>query len=394
VAIEDVSIVGIGTSDAFGFDLGKSPLRLQAEAFGAALSDSGLAAGDIDGFVTAKGAPRGVDYEEFVLALGLDIRWSSQLWTHGRWATNAILEAAMVIDAGLADVVAVANSSVTMRGYGQHLRGLGEGSIREGMRDIGGGHGEHDIHGLDTPGASTALVAKAYIERYGASPEDLGAIAIALRDHATRNPMAVMRDKPLTAETYLAEPWIVEPFRRADYCLASEGATCLILTGRQRAADLAGRPVRIASGEGVHASRDDYIVFARPGLGVGISRDRPLADDPARRVYARAGIDVGDVDALYTYDSFTSNVWMTLERFGFCGEGEAWSYVADVGLGPDAAVPVNTNGGLLSEAHLLGYGHVIEMVRQLRGTAGDRQIANAEVVQWATPRGDSLILTR
>ena len=55
---------------------------------------------------------------------------------------------------------------------------------------------------------------------------------------------------------------------------------------------------------------------------------------------------------------------------------------------------MNTNGGLLSEAHLLGYGHLIEMVRQLRGTAGQRQVPGAEVVQWATPRGDSLLLRR
>jgi acetyl-CoA acetyltransferase len=206
--------------------------------------------------------------------------------------------------------------------------------------------------------------------------------------------MAIMRGKALTAETYFEEPVIVEPFRRADYALVSEGATCLIVTSRERARDLAATPVRIAAGEGIHAGRDDYVVFARPGMGVGISRETPLRDDPVRAIYARAGITIADVDALYVYDSFTSNVWMTLERFGFCGEGEAWRYVAKVGLDLDARLPVNTNGGLLSEAHLLGYGHIIEMVRQLRGTAGPRQLARASVLQWATPRGDSLVLTR
>jgi acetyl-CoA acetyltransferase len=152
--------------------------------------------------------------------------------------------------------------------------------------------------------------------------------------------------------------------------------------------------VRIAAGEGVHAGRDDYIVFARPGIGVGVSREAPFVADSARELYARAGIGRDDVDALYLYDSFTSNAWMTLERFGFCAEGEAWRYVAESGLGLDSPLPVNTNGGLLSEAHLLGYGHLIEMVRQLRGAAGPRQVPGAEVVQWATPRGDSLVLTR
>lgn len=394
MSLKDVCIVGIGTSDAFGFDLGKSPMRLQAEAFLAALADCGLDAAAIDGFVTAKGAPRGVDYEEFVLALGLDLRWSSQLWTHGRWGTNTVLEAAMVIDAGLAEHIAIANTSVTARGYGRYLAGLGEGSILEGMRDIGGGHGEFDIHGLDTPGASTALVAQRYMDRYGASAEDLANVAVAFRRHASRNPMAIMRDKPLTTATYFEEPLIVEPFRRTDYALSSEGATCLILTTVERARDLATTPVRITGAEGVHASRDDYIVFARPGMGVGVSRETALGVDAARAIYDRVGITPADVDALYTYDSFTSNVWMTLERFGFCAEGEAWTYIAEVGLDLDSRLPMNTNGGLLSEAHLLGYGHMIEMVRQLRGSAGPRQVADAEVMQWATPRGDSLVLTR
>jgi acetyl-CoA acetyltransferase len=391
--LSNVCIVGIGTSDAFGFDLGKSPLRLQAEAFSSALSDSGLEASSIDGFITAKGAPRGVDYEEFVLALGLDVRWASQLWAHGRWATTTVLEAAMVIEAGLATHVAIANSSVTGRGYGRHLKGLGEAAVREGLRDMGGGHGENDVHGLDTPGAATALVARSYMERYGAKEDDLANIAVGVRGNASKNPMAVMSGKSLTVAEYFEEPVLVEPFRRADYCLASEGATCLILTSFDRARELAEQPVRIAAGEGIHASRDDYILFARPGLGVGISAESTLGDDSARNVYGRAGITAGDVDALYVYDSFTSNVWTTLERFGFCAEGEAWQYIAETGLGLDSPLPINSNGGLLSEAHLLGYGHLIEMVRQLRGAAGPRQIPGAEVVQWATPRGDSLLLT-
>jgi len=289
--------------------------------------------------------------------------------------------------------VAIADSSVTGRGYGRHLAGLGEAAVREGLRDMGGGHGENDVHGLDTPGAATALVARSYMERYGATPDDLANIAVGVRRNASQNPMAVMGGKSLTRAEYFEEPVLVEPFRRADYCLASEGATCLILTPLDRARGLAQPPVRIAAGEGIHAGRDDYILFSRPGLGVGISAESALGNDSAREVYARAGITAGDVDALYVYDSFTSNVWMTLERFGFCADGEAWRSIAETGIGLDSPLPINTNGGLLSEAHLLGYGHVIEMVRQLRGTAESRQIQGAEVVQWATPRGDSLVLT-
>ena len=86
---------------------------------------------------------------------------------------------------------------------------------------------------------------------------------------------------------------------------------------------------------------------------------------------------------------------MTLERFGFCAEGEAWRYIAESGLDLDSPLPVNTNGGLLSEAHLLGYGHIdrdgAPAARHRRAAADS---ASAAVVQWATPRGDSLVLTR
>jgi acetyl-CoA acetyltransferase len=185
----------------------------------------------------------------------------------------------------------------------------------------------------------------------------------------------------------------VGPFRRPDFCLSSEGATCLIVTTRERGEALAKPPVRIAGIEGLRASRDESVLFGRPGLGVGVGREFPLIDAATSAVYDRAGVQRRDVDGLYVYDSFSSNVWMVLEGFGFCSEGEAGSYVRQAGIGMRSALPVNSNGGLLSEAHLLGIGHLIEMVRQLRGQAGARQIPDAQVLQWATPIGDSIILS-
>jgi acetyl-CoA acetyltransferase len=387
-------IVGVGTSDAFGFSLGKSPLTLQAEALRAALGDCGLAKAAIDGVATSHGAPRGVDYEEFVLAAGLDVRWASQMWSHGRWAAATITDAALAVTAGLADYVAVADTTTTARGYGRHLSGLGGGNAAEGLRDVGGGHGEWDIHGLDTPGAATALAAQAYMDAYGATADNLADIALTFREHANINPMAIMRDKKMTRQSYFDEPVIAGPFRRADYCLSNEGAVCLIVTTLEHARDLAAQPAVIAGMSGIRASRDDYVLFARPGLGVGIQRRHPFAVRDEPRVYGMAGVRRSEISGLYVYDSFGSNLWMVLERFGFCGEGEAPHYVRETGIGRGSAMPVNTNGGLMSEAHLSGYGHLVEMVRQLRGVAGPRQIEDAAAVQWATPRGDSVILTK
>lgn len=317
------------------------------------------------------------------------------MWSHGRWAATTIIGAALAVTAGLANYIAVADTATTGRGYGRHLARMGGGNAAEGLRDVGGGHGEWDIHGLDAPGAATALVAQAYMDSYGATSDHLADIAIAFREHANANPLAIMRDKKMTRKSYFDEPRIAGPFRRADYCLSNEGATCLIVTTHERARDLAKEPALIVGMAGIRSSRDDYILFARPGLGVGIQRQRPFVAQPEPAIYAMAGVRRHEISGLYIYDSFGSNLWMVLERFGFCGEGEAPDYVRETGISlGSSAMPVNTNGGLMSEAHLSGYGHLVEMVRQLRGEAGKRQIDNATAVQWATPRGDSLVLTK
>jgi acetyl-CoA acetyltransferase len=391
--IPGACIVGVGTSDRFGFDLGASPMRLQAEAFLAALHDAGLERLDVDGLATAQGSPAGVDYEEFTAAAGLSCRYIDQAWAHGRWATGLVVHASLAIAAGLADVVAIVNTFTTRRGWGRHLGAMGGGSIAEGLRDVGGGHGEWTVHGIDTPGAATSLVARRYMDRYDVDESDLARIAIGYRANAALNPMAILRDKPLDLDSYRAEPLIAGPFRRCDYSLANEGSTCLLLTSAERAADL-GRPaVRLAGAQSISSGRDDHVMFSRPGLGVGFADEYPYRP-PQPRVYGMAGVAQDDVDALYVYDSFASNLWMTLERFGFCGEGEAPGWVEKNGLTVGSPTPVNSNGGLMAEGHFAGYAHLVEMVRQLRGEAGPRQVPDAEVLQWATPWGDSLILTR
>jgi acetyl-CoA acetyltransferase len=387
---EAACIVGVGTTE---FTLGgaKSPMRLQAEAFFEALDDAQLDKSDIDGISTAYGSPEGVDYEEFVAAVGLNVRYADQAWAHGRWATGTVLHAGLAVMAGLASCVAIANTNVSGKGYLRHLRGLGGAAVREGLRDVGGGHGEWDMHGTDTPGAATALAAQRYMDKYGVDPEDLARICAGIRANAVLNHVAALRDKPLTIESYFAEPAIAGPFRRCDYSLSSSGSSCLLVTTVERARDL-GRPFAvIAAGQTLRSSRDSYVLFARPGLGAGFGSEHPLLPE-THRVYADAGVARADIGALYIYDSFSSNIWMTLERFGFCGEGEAPSWIAQNGIGVSSPLPVNTNGGLLSEGHNSGYAHIAEMVRQIRGQAGPRQVADATWAQWATPWGDSLIL--
>jgi acetyl-CoA acetyltransferase len=384
-------IVGVGES-AFGRTLDQSPLALQVQAFKAALEDAGLERDDIDGYHTSHGAPGGLDYEEFAIQTGCQFRWVNQNWTHGRWASTSLAHAAFAVGSGLADYVLVANTYTTRRGYGRHWPPTRRGST-EGQRDMGGGHGELDYHGLDTPGSGTAMLARNYMERYGATSEELGAVAVAFRKHAGMNPKAMMYGRPMTIDDYMASRMIAPPFRLFDYCLTSEGSVCLIVTTPERAREMRKPPVYITGHQGIQSSRDSQHLFGRPGLGVGTQRETD-GSGGVQPIYGTAGVTHQDIDGLYVYDAFSSNLWMTLERFGFCPPGEAHSWIQDGRIELGGELPVNTNGGMMSEGDYTGFNHLAEMARQLRGECGERQVEGASVMQWATTIGDSLILTR
>jgi acetyl-CoA acetyltransferase len=392
----DACVVGVGASQVIDRDPGCGPLRLQFQSFRAALEDSGLQKSDVNGMVTAWGAPRGVDYDEFVVAAGLELTWVSQLWTHGRWTATAVQQAAMAVSMGVADVVAVINSHVAGQGYARHLGSMLSplgGSMDEAMRDGGGPYGNWTLHGTPGAGAGAALAAQQYMDRYGATAADLAAIPVAMRRFASQNPKALLRDVPLTVDQYLAEPELLGPLRQSDICEMVDASTCLIVTTAERAADL-GRPtVRIAGMQGIQSGRDNYVFFTRPGLGAGVSPSYHYVAPATFPVFEMAGLRRDDMDGFYTYDPFSPQIWMALERWGYCGAGEAAAYCRESGIGLDSALPMNTSGGSLAEGHLYGYGHILEMVRQLRDEAGPRQIQGARSLHWGTPWGDSLVFT-
>jgi acetyl-CoA acetyltransferase len=328
----------------------------------------------------------GIDYDRTAEALGLRLRWAMQTWTHGRFVTSSIQLGAMAVALGLADTVAcIVGVNFTST---DALGGIGD---EEGFRQGGGSHGETPHYGLTAPGGGAAMAARVYFERYGGGPEELSAIPVAFRRHAQKNPQALMTRDMGLAE-YLDQPYIIEPLRRPDFSLVSDGGACVLLTSLDRARDRPKPPVVVAGMQGIRAGAGEFI-FATPGMGVWQQEvaDPPLEEHP---VYAMAGVTRDDVDSLHTYDAFSPNVLFTLERFGFCGRGEALGFVQDGAIEIGGALPMNTAGGLLSEAHVGGMNHMVEIVRQLRGEAGPRQVEGCEVVQWATPWADSIVFCR
>ncbi|HEV8639854.1 MAG TPA: hypothetical protein VGV13_02020 [Methylomirabilota bacterium] len=382
------AVSGIGVS-RFAFAAEETPLGLAAEAFKAALVDAGLTKDAVDGLAINIGWPLGVDYDRFAETLGLRIRFVEQAWTHGRFAGPTLQAAAMAIHTGLATCVACL-CGVSFTRERQLLGGPGD---FEGTREEGGTHQENPVYGMTAPAAGAALAAQRYFALYGATSQELAAVPIAFRKHALLNPGALMK-KPLSLEEHQRSRWIVEPLHLFDCCLVTDGAACVLVTSAERSRDRRKPPVLIAGMQGLRAGRDD-VLFGRPGLGLWQQRTfrwTPADDDLL--VYRMASLTQRDVGALYTYDAFSPLVWFVLERFGFCGPGEAakWTQGGRIELGGE--LPMNTSGGLLSEAHVSGWNSIVELVRQLRGEAGPRQVPGIQVAQWATAWGDSLIFRR
>jgi acetyl-CoA acetyltransferase len=382
---DKTAIVGIGQSE-YGRFLPDSQLKLGAKALRSALADAGLKREDIDGMAVHLGWPLGVDYDRAAEAYGLDLRWVTQSWLHGRFVTSMIQQAAMAVACGLANVVACF-TAISFTRERQILGGPGDA---EGTREEGGTHGESPPYGLTAPAGGAALGMQRYMALYGATSEQLAAVPIAFRKHALKSPHAVMKE-PLTLAGHQTSRMVVDPLRLYDCSLITDGAAVVLITSSEIARDLNQRPVYISGMQGMRSGREEFIFAPR---GLGINQQRTARWKPEDLVYRMAGIEREDIAALYTYDAFSPLVLFTLERFGFCAPGEAAAWVQDGRIELGGELPMNTSGGLLSEAHIGGWNSILELVRQLRGTAGERQIRGPEVLQWATAWGDSVVFRK
>src|SRR6266571_49970 len=211
---------------------------------------------------------------------------------------------------------------------------------------------------------------------YGTTDEQLGAVAVAFRKHACLNPNAVMQ-KPLTIQDYLNAPYIAEPLRLNDYCLINDGGVAIIVRRADMAKDLKQRPVMVSgfgwSEENVDATQlrprlKDFYHTAHHGV--------------AQQIYPMAGVTPKDVDVFATYDSFSVHLLASLEGFGFCQEGEGGAFVQNGRIEIGGELPCNTSGGMLSESYMQSWNHQPELVRQVRGGLGARQVQGAEVAQY------------
>jgi acetyl-CoA acetyltransferase len=380
------AIAGIGATD-FSRASGRSELSLATQASLAALADAGLSVGDIDGIVRCDmDNVRGND-----LAHSLGIRNLTYLGENGPGgaAPSAMVgQAVAAIVAGLATTVLVYRSLNGRSGvrFGQ--------SPVEGARV--GGAGTYDElfapYGLLTPGQIFAVMAQRHMVEYGTTSEQLGAIALACRARANANPLAQMHERPLTMDDYLAARMIAEPLRLFDFCLETDGACAVLVTTAERAADLAQKPALI------RAIAQGSIPDPQPGIQYPVLMRESLTTLPAKSVaetlYRRAGIGPSDIDVAQIYDCFTITVLLQLEDWGFCKKGEGGPFAASGEIELGGSLPINTGGGHLSEGYIHGMNHIVEGVRQIRGTSTN-QVPGAEtclVTCTPLPPGSAILL--
>ncbi len=359
------AIAGVGFTK-FTKKSGVTVLELATEACQKACEDAGLDLDEVDGIISYH-FNDSVPSMAVATALGLKNPQYVVEFSSGGNAANLItLTATAAIEAGLAKNVLCFRAMNGRSGFR-----LG------GSRELAA-YGVTQFtapYGWITYPQAMAMWCRRHMLKYGTTKEQLGSIAITMREHALHNERALSRT-PLTMDEYMGARRIVDPFGLYDICLESDGACAALVTSAERAKDMRKAPVYItggAYGGGPQLGEDLFDAIRWPDLAENFTSY--IADD----LWRSAGLRPREVDVAEIYDCFTYTIVMALEGLGFCKPGEGGAYAASGAIGMKGELPTNTHGGLLSEAYVHGFNHVIEAVQQLRGESGVRQVPDAHL---------------
>jgi acetyl-CoA acetyltransferase len=373
---DKTAVVGVGATPYYrrGESVPQTSMELAGKAVIAALDDAGLTVNDLDGFALYS---MGFDTSLFAQWLGVpDVKFTAMLTGGGGGAAGSVGLASAGIVAGMADVVvSVMTLQQAASRFGASFAPRGKpGAVYSAPPSPEGNFIQPS--GLMGPGQMFAVLAQRHMHLYGTKREHFAEVAISTRANAVRRPTALMRE-PLTLDAYFDARMISDPLCLFDFCLECDGAVAVVTTSAERARDLRHPPVYVtASTHGGHGRWGQAITWmGMPDEYFTSSGHRPVA----QRLWEMAGMQPSDVDVALLYDHFSPMVLMQLEDYGFCPVGESGAFVADGNIRwPDGSLPVNTHGGNLSEAYIIGMTHVKEAVEQLRGSAVN-QVEGAQV---------------
>jgi acetyl-CoA acetyltransferase len=376
--VRSAIISGIGIS-RIGRRLGVPVGDLTGEASAAAIADAGLAPAEIDGIATMGETP----IEEAARRLGISPTWTSG--GMGRYGLlTPVVDALEAVGSREARHVLIYR---TVHMMGGEASGAGSGdpsAIPASMRDIGRILTMHAYSAANW----LAMHLRRHMYLYGTTREQVGWIAVNSRRNAALNARAAYRD-PLTLDDYLSARMISDPFGLLDCDVPVDGSIAVVISPSAYAAacEHAVRVEAVGGSEGAGGwdQRPDYPKMA--------------SADAAAEMWRATELRPGDVDVAELYDGFTFLTMAWLEALGFCGEGESGAYVEGATrIALDGDLPLNTYGGQLSAGRMHGYWVLHEACLQLRGEAGDRQVAGgpevAAVSNGGGPIAGCMLLTR
>jgi acetyl-CoA acetyltransferase/uncharacterized OB-fold protein len=375
---DHVAITGLGMSQV-GRRLMVDPITLTVAAAKQAIEDAGLEPGDIDGLSTYPGPGIGVGMSEGGVQALEEILRLRPSWINSGIELpgqgGSVIAAMLAVAGGLCNHV-LCFRTVWEASYAAQERAAFNTrassnmlALQESPR-IGGDMQWRMPYGASSAGNWIAMHASAHFDRYGTTRESLGWIALNARTNAARTPWAIYKE-PLTMDDYLNARMITTPFGLYDCDVPCDGSVAVIVSRRDLAADLKQKPVHL---EAVGTQLSE-----RWSWDQGTLDHEPLVTGPGAHLWTRTDLTPADIDMAQLYDGFSFNCLSWLEALGFCGEGEAKDFLdGGKNIALDGMLPLNTHGGQLSSGRLHGFGFIHEAVTQLRGDAGERQVADAE----------------
>ena len=352
-AIVGAALAGLGEAP------GRSSEDIAVEASVKALAEAGLTTRHVDAvFGSLPGNANPLSALLIAEMLGIQPKFTDNNRTGGSTFLSYTLMAAMALKEGLCETALIFYGSNQRTASGKLISSVKPFAYEAPYAPI-------------FPATSYALAASRHMHQYGTTREQLAAVAVAARAWANLNPQAFMRG-PLSVADVLASRMVSSPLTVRDCCLVTDGGAALVMTTAARARHLPKKPVYLL---GAAAATTHMSIVSMPDL------TQTAAIDSGRRAFEMAGLAPRDIDVVELYNAFTINTILFLEDLGFCKKGEGGAFVASGAIAPGGALPVNTNGGGLSCVHPGMYGMftLLEAVQQLRGEAGARQVAGAEL---------------
>src|SRR5512139_1338882 len=356
-----VAIVGIGHGK-FGIRSDASLRELAFEAVKACVDDAGVPLKEVESMVT------GIAGDEFSFALQPSAQVHDYIGFHpkpnyrveGACATGsvALRTGWMNVASGLADLVLV---------VGVEKMTEVPTSVATDIMGRGGDATWEYPFGMTFPGYY-AMISNAHMAEFGTTQEQLASVSVKNHYYGSLNPYAQMQ-KEITLEKALTSFTVAHPLKLFDCSLITDGAAAVLLAAEERVRSISKKPVWIA---GLGMATDTMRIGER----------KSLTSILAAREAAKAAYKMADIDVATVHDCFTIAEIVAYEDLGFCERGEGGKLIAAKETYVGGRIPVNVDGGLKSKGHPIGATGVsmaIEITKQLRGEAGERQVKNAEI---------------